>query len=71
MSKTLIKYKRNIDKIYERANVKCNEGDYVTALSSLLHEAEVNIKNYEACASIAHIYTELGLWRNATLKKCK
>ena len=67
MSKTLIKYKRNLQKVYERASGNRKEGDYLSALSSLLHEAEKNTKNYEVCSKIAQIYTDLGLYENAVI----
>lgn len=67
MSKKFIKYKRNLKNLYSRASERCDEGDFVSALSSLLHEAENNTKNAEVCARIADIYTELGLFENAVI----
>ena len=63
----VIKFKRNIQKLYDRANDKCDDGDYVSALSSLLNEAENYLDNAEVCAHIADIYTELGLYENAII----
>ncbi|MBE5742758.1 MAG: hypothetical protein E7360_05555 [Clostridiales bacterium] len=65
MSEKIVEFKRSIDTVYELANKKCDEGDYVGALSSLLFESSQNTDYADIYAHIADIYTELGLYENA------
>ena len=71
MSGKILKFKKDDKSKYERANRRCDDGDYVGALSSLLYTSESEPKN------VADIYTELGLYENAVifwfrfLSKCR
>lgn len=77
MSGKILKFKKDDKSKYERANRRCDDGDYVGALSSLLYTAESEPKNTEVLCHIADIYTELGLYENAVifwfrfLSKCR
>lgn len=63
----IIKFRKSLDKVFDKANDKCDEGDYLFALSSLLNEMEQRPENAEICAHVADIYTELGLYENAVM----
>ena len=63
----VIKFRKPLDKVFDKANDKCDQGDYLFALSSLLNEMEQRPENAEICAHVADIYTELGLYENAVL----
>lgn len=77
MSGKILKFKKDDKSKYERANRRCDDGDYVGALSSLLYTAESEPKNTDVLCHIADIYTELGLYENAVifwfrfLSKCR
>ena len=64
MKNNRLKFKRTLDTVFDRANEKCDRGDYLSALSSLLNEMELRPDNAEICAHLADIYTELGLFEN-------
>jgi len=66
MRENVVKFKLpTIDRLYDRANALCDEGDYASALSSLWYAAERESDNADIYAHIADIYTELGLYDNA------
>lgn len=67
MAEKILKFKNDDKSKYERANRRCDDGDYVGALSSLLYTAEAEPKNTEVLCHIADIYTELGLYENAII----
>ena len=67
MSKKIIRFNKSLSKVFDKANDKCDEGEYLFALSSLLNEMELRTENAEICAHVADIYTELGLYENAIL----
>lgn len=77
MAGKILKFKKDDKSKYEMANRRCDDGDYVGALSSLLYTAESEPKNTEVLCHIADIYTELGLYENAVifwfrfLSKCR
>ncbi|MBR2336857.1 MAG: hypothetical protein IKA61_02805 [Clostridia bacterium] len=60
-----MKYKKTLDMVCERANLCCERGDYLSALSSLLNEMELRPDCADVCAHLADIYTELGIYENA------
>lgn len=63
----IIKFRKSLNQSFDKANDKCDEGDYLFALSSLLNEMERHPDNADVCAHVADIYTELGLYENAIL----
>ena len=77
MAEKILKFKKSDKSKYERANRRCDDGDYVGALSSLLYTSESEPKNVEVLCHIADVYTELGLYENAIvfwfkfLSKCR
>lgn len=77
MAEKILKFKKSDKSKYERVNRRCDDGDYVGALSSLLYTSESEPKNVEVLCHIADVYTELGLYENAIvfwfkfLSKCR
>lgn len=67
MAEKILKFKNDDKSKYERANRRCDDGDYVGALSSLLYTAKSEPKNTDVLCHIADIYTELGLYENAVI----
>ena len=65
MKDKIIQFKRSTESVYLSADKKCDEGDYIGALSSLIFESLKNAENADVCAHIADIYTELELYENA------
>ena len=63
----VLKFRKPLNKVFDKANEQCDQGDYLFALSSLLNEMENRPENAEICAHVADIYTELGLYENAIL----
>lgn len=61
----IIRVRRNTDDVIKYASEKCDRGDYLAALSSLLTELEKHPEKDVVYSHLADIYTELGLYEIA------
>lgn len=67
MDDKIINLDKSLEKVFERADEKCDRGEYLSALSSLLNEHFSRPYNLPIIAHLADIYTELGLYENAVV----
>ena len=65
MDGKIIQLDKSLEKVFERADEKCDRGEYLSALSSLLNENVAHPDNVAVIAHLADIYAELGIYENA------
>ena len=67
MDGKIISLDKSLEKVFERADEKCDRGEFLSALSSLLSIHFEKPDNVAVIAHLADIYAELGIYENAVV----